>query len=54
MSTCPNCGGSMVGDGFSVVRHCELADDVSVWDSEPDAPAILCVEEDGEAAESQS
>ncbi len=37
---CPKCGGTMVGDGFSTVRHCEFSDDF--FDVEPDAEPILC------------
>lgn len=27
MSTCPNCGGTMIGDGYSQVRECENLSD---------------------------
>ena len=37
--SCPNCGGSMIGDGYTVVRHCEYADSAGY---EPDAEAVLC------------
>ena len=40
---CPHCGGSLVGDGYTLVRHCENAvDDDRIWSSEPDAPVIYC------------
>jgi len=39
---CPNCGGSIIGDGYTTVRHCELADNNIIMESEPDAPIILC------------
>ena len=39
---CPNCGGTMLGDGFNTVRHCEFSDDVP--DIEPDAGPIFCKE----------
>jgi hypothetical protein len=44
-SVCPNCGGAIVGDGHTGVRHCENYDGDRIWDSEPDAPVILCKEE---------
>jgi len=25
-SVCPKCGGTMIGDGYTVVLHCEFAD----------------------------
>lgn len=40
--TCPRCGGTIIGDGYTMVRHCEFADDDRIYDAEPDAPAILC------------
>jgi len=39
---CPKCGGSIVGDGITMVEHCEYADTELVWETEPDAPVILC------------
>jgi hypothetical protein len=38
--TCKNCGGSMVGDGYTLVRHCENVNDIQ--DKEPDAGPIYC------------
>ena len=37
---CPNCGGKMEGDGYTIVRHCERVDAPN--DIEPDAPPIYC------------
>lgn len=37
--TCPNCGGTMLGNGYTVVRHCEQVD---VQGIEPDAPPVYC------------
>ena len=42
METCPKCGGTIIGDGYTSVRHCEFADDDKIFESEPDAPVILC------------
>jgi len=39
---CPNCGGNMEGDGYTIVRHCERVDVPN--DVEPDAPPIYCSE----------
>ncbi len=37
---CVNCGGSMVGDGYTLVRHCEYVDVDE--DVECDAGPIYC------------
>ena len=37
---CPRCGGSLIGDGYKLVRHCENADFPE--DVEPDAGPIYC------------
>lgn len=45
--TCPNCGGTLIGDGHTMVIHCEFTDP---WDQEkypqgpfePDAGPIYC------------
>lgn len=37
---CINCGGVMVGDGFSAVLHCENVD--YVGDREPDSRPVYC------------
>jgi hypothetical protein len=46
VSACPNCGGTILGDGYRVVRHCENADQQKVWEAEPDAKVVLCEGED--------
>jgi hypothetical protein len=38
--SCPNCGGTMLGNGYSSVRHCERVDDTI--EIEPDAGPIYC------------
>lgn len=39
---CPICGGSMCGDGYTEVRHCEFTEqDISCL--EPDGPCVYCV-----------
>ncbi|MCK5016065.1 MAG: hypothetical protein KAS32_03250 [Candidatus Peribacteraceae bacterium] len=38
--SCENCGGTMVGDGYTLVRHCENVDVAN--DLEPDAGPIYC------------
>ena len=40
---CKTCGGTMVGDGYSSVRHCENVD--VPMDVEPDAEPIYCKSE---------
>lgn len=42
MTGCPVCGGSIIGDGYTMVLHCENAESNDIMDSEPDAPIILC------------
>lgn len=37
---CPVCGGSLVGDGYTLALHCENADLPA--DREPDAPVYAC------------
>ena len=39
---CPNCGGSIVGDGWTTVRRCENVDLELVEDLEPDAGPVFC------------
>ena len=41
MSSCPVCGGTLVGDGYTLVIRCENLDDVPV-DIEPDAGPLYC------------
>lgn len=41
---CKNCGGTMVGDGYTMVLHCEFAFiDHSLY--EPDAEPVYCTKE---------
>lgn len=42
MTTCPNCGGSIIGDGHSTVQHCENARYNDYHDREPDSTTVLC------------
>jgi uncharacterized protein (DUF983 family) len=42
MEICPNCGGTILGDGYTVVQHCEFADYDKYYDKEPDSNTILC------------
>jgi hypothetical protein len=44
MYNCPNCGGSMIGDGYTSVYHCEFTDPPE--DCEPDSGPIYCKKED--------
>lgn len=37
---CPNCGGLMEGDGYTVVFHCENVD--YPFDIEPDSGPLYC------------
>lgn len=37
---CPKCGGRLLGDGFTVVLHCENAE--LPLDIEPDSDVVLC------------
>jgi hypothetical protein len=40
---CPNCGGSLIGDGYTAVIHCENATDVdAIAEAEADAGPIYC------------
>jgi hypothetical protein len=42
--SCPICGGTMVGDGHTTLRHCEFARDEDIEGKEPDAGPVYCVE----------
>lgn len=46
MHTCPNCGGSIIGDGYTEVMHCEFVDESLYWDCEPDASVVYCEPEE--------
>mgnify|MGYP003596010026 CR=1 FL=1 len=39
---CPNCGGKMIGDGYTCVYHCENADEELYYDHEPDSNPVYC------------
>ena len=39
---CPHCGGTILGDGYTTVIHCEFADEAEVWQAESDANPIWC------------
>ena len=39
---CSKCGGTMYGDGYSTVVHCEFADEEDYAYVEPDADPIEC------------
>ena len=39
-NSCPKCGGTIIGDGYTSPEHCEFAE-VDPW-VEADAPAVLC------------
>ena len=43
-SVCIKCGGSIVGDGYTIVEHCEYAEDYEYH--EPDAGPVYCNYED--------
>jgi len=42
LHSCPVCGGSIIGDGYTIARHCENVD--LPLDREVDAPILLCEE----------
>lgn len=39
---CIKCGGDMVGDGYTLVDHCEYADEADYEFHEPDAGPVYC------------
>ncbi|MCK5127497.1 MAG: hypothetical protein KAR42_14675 [candidate division Zixibacteria bacterium] len=45
-NNCTECGGEMVGDGYTMVLHCENADEKNYEFHEPDAGPIYCNFED--------
>lgn len=47
--TCPNCGGSLSGDGFTDVLHCENVDVIGEG-YEPDAAPVYCDSQPGQQA----
>lgn len=42
INCCPNCGGTLLGDGYTTVFHCENASEESYRYSEPDAETVYC------------
>lgn len=40
---CPHCGGDIIGDGYTTIRHCENVD--LPLGIEPDAGPVYCKEE---------
>ena len=42
MDNCKNCGGDMIGDGYTSVIHCEYADHELIDLCEPDCSPIFC------------
>lgn len=40
---CKNCGGTMEGDGYTKVFHCEFADEEDYVYCEPDASPVYCI-----------
>jgi ribosomal protein L37AE/L43A len=42
---CPNCGGTIIGDGYTSVLHCEYVDKSSYEYHEPDASPVYCSED---------
>ena len=40
--SCPKCGGDLIGDGYTVVIHCEYADESKYEYHEPDSDPIYC------------
>lgn len=41
-NNCPNCGGHIIGDGYSEVFHCEFAEYDLYYDKEPDSYIVFC------------
>ena len=39
---CKDCGGTMIGDGHTMVLHCEFAEEKLYCDKEPDAGPVYC------------
>lgn len=42
--TCPNCGGTLCGDGYTLALHCELVDITDLC-LEPDSQPTYCTPE---------
>jgi len=43
-AVCPDCGGTLIGDGYTTVVHCENAEPSKYWDLEADASPVFCGE----------
>ena len=39
---CINCGGDMIGDGYTYIMHCEYANESDYEFHEPDADPVYC------------
>ena len=39
---CPKCGGTILGDGYSTILHCEFADEEDYFDLAPDEKIVYC------------
>jgi hypothetical protein len=39
---CKKCGSKIIGDGYSSVLHCEMAEYDSFYDKEPDSEVVFC------------
>ena len=42
MNQCDKCGGTMIGDGYTSVMHCEFAEEETYEFHEPDANPVEC------------
>jgi len=40
--SCSKCGGDMIGDGYTLVYHCEYAEEAKYEFHEPDADPVEC------------
>ena len=40
--TCKKCGGTMIGDGYTSVLHCEFTEEDTYDSLEPDACPVYC------------
>ena len=49
--SCPICGGTMIGDGYTTPIHCENVD-LDPW-IEPDFGPIYCIEESPEMSDEE-
>lgn len=43
-TTCPTCGGSLIGDGYRDVIRCEFAEWDDYYDLAPDEKIVYCVD----------